>query len=80
MVPLHLHLSWTTGGSTVYHDGTVVGPKAITYGRKTAPGTGRTLIGNMVLEANSYYTSVAVDEVKFWNRRISEDEVANEFP
>ena len=66
-------------GISVYHDTTQVG-MSMKYGRSTTPGTGQTLIGARDILASPYYTSVAVDEVKMWNRQISENEIENMYP
>ena len=62
-------------GITVYHDGTEVGAdteKAF-FGPKPM-GNGQTLIGK---RGASSYTSVSVDEVKFYNRQLSQEEIGN---
>ena len=64
---------------TVYHDTTQVGTST-NYGRGASKGTGQMLIGAMAIEGAPKYSSVAVDEVKMWNRQISEDEINNMYP
>ena len=65
--------------TAVYQDKTEVGTP-IKYGRGASPGTGQTLIGVMNIEGTASYSSVAVDEVKMWNRQISEDEINSLYP
>ena len=68
------------GFITVYHDATEVGTPS-RYPRATTSGTGQMLIGARdIEEVSPYYSSVAVDEVKMWNRQISEDEISNMYP
>ena len=62
-------------GITVYHDGTEVGTdieKAF-FGPKPM-GNGQTLIGK---RGSGSYTSVSVDEIKFYNRQLSQEEIGN---
>ena len=64
----------------IYHDGTLAGMGG-EQGFPVPSGTGRTVIGAMHIEEPwSVYTSLAVDEVKMWNRQISEEEINNMYP
>ena len=68
----------TGSGISVYQDGIRVGTSTVKVGGSSDPktsGDGRVLIGKRVTTGNQRYTSVLVDEVKMYNRQLSEDEI-----
>ena len=67
----------TGSGITVYQDGIRVGTSTVKEsGSVSKPrGDGRVFIGKRVTAGNQRYTSVLVDEVKMYNRQLSEDEI-----
>ena len=62
-------------GITAYHDGAEVGTKTekAFYGDKSN-GNGQVLIGKRY---GGPHISISVDEIKFYNRQLSEQEIGN---
>ena len=67
----------TGSGITVYQDGIRVGTSTVKMDGSTVKrsGDGRVFIGKRVATGSQRYTSVLVDEVKMYNRQLSEDEI-----
>ena len=61
-------------GITAYHDGTEVGTDTEKYAGPKPNGNGQVLIGKRYGDP---HTSVSVDEIKFYNRQLSEQEIGN---
>ena len=66
----------TRSGITVYQDGTEVGRSTVKEGVGSKPsGDGSVFIGRRVTLGGTFYGSVYVDEVKMYNRELSENEI-----
>lgn len=66
----------TGSGITVYQDGIRVGTSTVKMSGGSKPsGDGNVYIGRRITHAGSSYASVYVDEVKMYNRQLSEDEI-----
>ena len=61
----------------MYHDGSEIGTDTTKASTSTIPGNGRVEIGRRVLTSSTYYASVYVDEIKMYNRQLSESEIQN---
>ena len=67
----------TGQGISVYHDGSKIGTdRDKNTGNKTG-GNGRVVIGRRVITSGTYYASTYVDEIKMYNRELSENEIQN---
>ena len=66
----------TGSGISVYQDGISVGTDTVKEGGGHKPsGDGHVVIGRRVTEGGTFYVSVYVDEVRMYNRQLSEDEI-----
>ena len=64
-------------GITVYHDGIKIGTDTVKASSSTIAGNGRVEIGRRVLTSSTYYASTYVDEIKMYNRQLTENEIQN---
>ena len=64
-------------GITVYHDGSKIGTDTDKTSFTTSAGNGRVEVGRRVLPSGTYYASTYVDEIKMYNRQLSESEIQN---
>ena len=62
-------------GISVYHDGSKIGTDTDKASKSTVAGSGRVEIGRRVLPGGTYYASTYVDEIKLYNRELSENEI-----
>ena len=64
-------------GITGYVDGREIGTDTeITLGGSTKErGTGQVVIGRRILQSGTKYVSTFVDEIKLYNRQLSEEEI-----
>ena len=65
----------TGQGISVYHDGSKIGTDTDKTSVSTIGGSGRVEIGRRVLPGGTYYASTYVDEIKMYNRQLSENEI-----
>ena len=61
-------------GITVYRDGQAQGTDAF-HSSSFSVGNGQLVIGRRFVDANHNYVSVEMDELIFWNRILSQQEV-----
>ena len=64
-------------GITVYHDGSKIGTDTDKTSFSSIAGNGRVEIGRRVLLSGAYYASTYVDEIKMYNKQLSESEIQN---
>ena len=64
-------------GITVYHDGSQVGTDTSREAATRISGNGEVVIGRRAGLYNTLYASAYVDEIKLYNRQLSEDEITN---
>ena len=63
-------------GIAIYHDGTEIGRETMKLLRSYTTGSGHTVIGKRSHDDTSgTYSSVWMDEVTFWNRYLTTDEI-----
>ena len=62
-------------GITAYHDGTKIGTDTDKNTGNKIGGNGRVVIGRRVITSGAYYASTYVDEIKMYNRQLSENEI-----
>ena len=66
----------TRSGITVYQDGSEVGTSTGKVSGGSMPsGDGNVFIGKRITPGGTFYASVYVDEVKMYNKQLSEDEI-----
>ena len=58
-------------GIQVYHGGEPAGRGDTKSGLKHSPGDGRVVLGRVFTDSNSYYASVDVDEISFFNKALT---------
>ena len=61
-------------GINVYHNGGHIGNSTKNFGQH-GRSNGRIFIGKLAYEINDHYASVEVDELLFYNRALTEDEI-----
>ena len=61
-------------GINIYHDGGHVGNGTKTV-KQTSRVNGRIIIGKVTYEQRGFYASVQVDELLFYNRALTEEEI-----
>ena len=62
-------------GITAYHDGSKIGTDTDRISKNHMGGNGNVEIGRRVIPAGSYYASAYVDEIKMYNRQLSDSEI-----
>ena len=62
-------------GIRIYENGKHVGNHTIITQSSTTESNGRIVIGRAFTEINNYYASVQVDELLFFNRSLTEQEI-----
>ena len=81
-----LNTVWTHGvsvyhgngqGITAYHDGSKIGSATAKTSGNSIGGNGMVLIGRRYLTSDTHYVSTYVDEIKMYNRQLSESEIQN---
>ena len=58
-------------GIQIYHGGELAGRGDTKSGLKHSPGDGRVVLGRVFTDSNSYYASVDVDEILFFNKALT---------
>ena len=64
-------------GITAYQDGSLVGTDMSRSQFSRPGGNGEVLIGRRVSMSGTFYASAYLDEIKLYNRQLSEEEIAN---
>ena len=64
-------------GITVYNDARVIGTDTVKIGLSKPAENGQVVIGKRSYGSEDDYSSVSVDEIKFYNRQLSQDEISN---
>ena len=64
-------------GITVYHDGSQVGTDTSREAATRISGDGEVAIGRRAGLYNTLYASALVDEIKMYNRQLSQKEITN---
>ena len=64
-------------GISVYHEGSKIGTDTDKTSQNTIGGNGRVVIGRRILTGGTFYASAYVDEIKMYNRQLSESEIQN---
>ena len=62
-------------GITIYTDGTLQGNGTTKETDPYTPGDGRVVIGREFTDSDEWYASVEVDELTFWNRALTLQEI-----
>ena len=63
-------------GTTLYHDKAKVGSQTSLFAQPMNKGTGIVFIGRRIDWSRSLYSSVYVDELKMYNRQLSQDDIS----
>ena len=65
-------------GTTLYHDKAKVGSQtSLLFAQPMNEGTGIVFIGRRIDWSRSVYSSVYVDELKMYNRQLSQEEITD---
>ena len=64
-------------GITVYQDGREIGTDTEKVVLSKPAGNGQVVIGRRNNGAMHHYASVSVDEIKFYNRQLTQQEISN---
>ena len=62
-------------GITIYTNGVLDGSDTEKYKYSWSPGDGRVVIGRKFTDSDTAYASVEVDELTFWNRALTPQEI-----
>ena len=64
-------------GITIYHDGREIVRVSGTTGGSNPIGNGQVVVGRRTIAAGDRYASASVDEIKFYNRQLTQEEISN---
>ena len=64
-------------GITIYQDGREIATTTTMIAESKPTGNGQVVIGKRTGRFGDRYTSVSVDEIKFYNRQLSEQEISD---
>ena len=62
-------------GFRVYYDGVLKGSDSSRGGGTKSGNSGQLVLGRRLIDLNSYYASVTVDELTLWNRSLTAAEI-----
>ena len=64
-------------GITVYYDGRVIGTDTEKEGLSKPAGNGQVVIGKRYSGKGDEHATVSIDEIKFYNKALSPEEIGN---
>ena len=75
MAHVYLGPEGGVGGNIAYHNGVLVGSDRQRSDITDDPSTGNVVIGRKLLDEDTQYASVEIDEITFWDRILTVQEI-----
>ena len=66
-------------GIDIYHDGTLTGSSTAKHAGSRSPGDTRVVIGRAFRDRDDYYGGVEVDELLFFNEKLTDQQIQDIF-
>ena len=78
-----LHIAWVINdlgmGFSMYHDGALQATYTTPVSDAGDPDTGEVVIGKKYLNEDGHFSGITVDELSFWNRKLTAQEITDIF-